>query len=118
MSSQVENNQTAVAEETAPVPAAPPSPRRRVRRGVIGIVLVLVIAIGAGWYLYARGSEDTDDAQVDGHLIPIASRIDGTIQAVHVEDNQAIKAGDALIELDPRDYQVAVDQAKGAARSG
>jgi membrane fusion protein (multidrug efflux system) len=71
-----------------------------------------VIASSAGWYIHAQGWEETDDAQVDGHLIPIASRMDGTILGVHVDDNQVVKAGDLLVELDPRDYEVAADQAK------
>jgi membrane fusion protein, multidrug efflux system len=88
-----------------------PSPRRINPLIAIPVVLVL-LAIGVGWYLYSQGFEDTDDAQVDGHLNPIAARIDGTIQAVHVDDNQSVQAGTPLIELDSRDYQVALDQAK------
>ena len=65
------------------------------------MIVVLAIAAAVGWYLYTRGTEDTDDAQIDGHLVPIASRIDGTIQAVRVEDNQQVKAGELLVELDP-----------------
>ena len=61
---------------------------------------------------YSRGVEDTDDAQVDGHLVPVASRVEGTIQAVAVDDNQAVKAGATLVQLDPSDNQVALDQAQ------
>ena len=56
--------------------------------------------------------ESTDDAQVDGHLNGITARIDGDVKAVHVEENQSVQAGDVLVELDPRDYQVAVEQAQ------
>ena len=70
--------------------------------------------MASDWYIYAQGYEDTDDAQVDGHLNPIASRIDGTIKAVHVDDNQTVQAGDSLVELDPSDDQVALQQATGA----
>jgi len=83
-----------------------------VNRGIVAAVLLLLIAAAGSWYIYAQGSEETDDAQVDGHLVPIASRVDGTIQAVRVDDNQVVKAGDLLVELDPRDYEVAADQAK------
>jgi membrane fusion protein, multidrug efflux system len=112
MSSQVEDPETVVVVDEAPVLASTPSSRRRASKAVIGIVVVIAIVAGSVWYLYSQGVEDTDDAQVDGHLIPIASRIDGTIQAVHVEDNQLVKAGTLLVELDPRDNQVALNQAK------
>jgi membrane fusion protein (multidrug efflux system) len=68
-----------------------------------------------GWYLYSRGFEDTDDAQVDGHLNPITSRIDGTIKSVFVDDNQSVHRGEILVELDPRDDEVALEQAKAQA---
>ena len=77
--------------------------------GILGAVIVL----GAlGFWLYSRTYESTDDAQVDGHLDGITARIDGDVKAVHVEENQSVQAGDVLIELDPRDYEVAVEQAR------
>jgi membrane fusion protein (multidrug efflux system) len=86
--------------------------RRRLNVFLIGLVALVLVAISTGWYLYSRGYESTDDAQVDGHLNPIAARIDGTIKAVHVDDNQAIQAGTLLIELDPNDDKVALQQAQ------
>ncbi|HTJ30545.1 MAG TPA: HlyD family secretion protein [Acidobacteriaceae bacterium] len=86
--------------------------RKRVNPVVLGLILIVLLAIGLGWYLYARQFEDTDDAQIDGHLNPIASRIDGTIKAVYTDDNQQVEAGKVLIELDPSDYKVALDQAR------
>jgi membrane fusion protein (multidrug efflux system) len=56
--------------------------------------------------------ESTDDAEVDGHLNGISARIDGDVKAVYVEENQSVKAGDLLVDLDPRDYQVAIEQAQ------
>ena len=75
------------------------------------IALVLVAAV-IGWYLYSRGYESTDDAQVDGHLNPIAARIDGTIKAVDMDDNQNVQAGELLVELDPGDNKIALQQAQ------
>ena len=89
-----------------------PVPRRRMNRGVLAGILIAVIILASAWYFLSRGTEETDDAQVDGHLVPIASRIDGTIKVVSVDDNQIVRAGDTLVELDPRDYKVALDQAK------
>jgi membrane fusion protein (multidrug efflux system) len=93
----------------------PPPPSRRQRRPnplLIGAIMAVLLALGIGWYVYAQGYEDTDDAQVDGHLNPIASRIDGTIKAVHVDDNQAVRSGELLVELDPSDDRVAFEQSK------
>ena len=86
--------------------------RGRLNVFLIGIVAVVLVAIGIGWYLYSRGYEDTDDAQVDGHLNPIASRVDGTIKAVNVDGNQTVQAGELLVELDPDDNKVALQQAQ------
>jgi len=72
-----------------------------------------VILVGAvSFWLYSRTYESTDDAQVDGHLNGITARIDGDVKAVHVEENQSVQAGDVLVELDPRDYEVALEQAQ------
>src|SRR6267154_2056016 len=85
--------------------------RRRslVFAGVVGAVIL----IGAlAFWLYSGTYETTDDAQVDGHLNGITSRIDGEVKAVFAEENQSVQAGQLLVELDPRDYQVALEQAQ------
>jgi membrane fusion protein (multidrug efflux system) len=63
---------------------------------------------------YLASYEDTDDAQIDGDIYAVTSRISGTVKAVYVQDNQPVKAGQLLVELDPRDYDVSVEQAKAA----
>jgi membrane fusion protein (multidrug efflux system) len=68
----------------------------------------------AALLLYYRNRESTDDAQVDGHITPIAAKISGRVQDVLVNDNEAVKAGQVLLKIDPRDYQAAVDQAQAA----
>ena len=73
-------------------------------------ILILVGVIG--FWLYSRTYESTDDAQVDGHVNGITARIDGVIKAVYVEENQSIQAGQLVAEMDPRDYQVALEQAQ------
>ena len=92
------------------------APRSR-RRGIVivGVVLVALIALGVWWR--STYSEDTDDAQVNGHLIQISSRIAGQVLKVYVEENQKVKAGDPIADLDPRDYQVAVENAEAALAS-
>jgi membrane fusion protein (multidrug efflux system) len=76
-----------------------------------GVVLAL---IAFGVWLHFRDRVSTDDAQVDGHIAPIAARISGSVLEVLVVDNQAVKAGDVLVRIDPRDYQAKVDQQKAA----
>ncbi len=78
---------------------------------IIGVV-VLLIAIAGFFYWKSTFTEDTDDAQVDGNLYQVSSRVSGQVLKVYVEENQTVKIGDPLIEIDPRDYQVAVEQAE------
>jgi membrane fusion protein (multidrug efflux system) len=80
--------------------------------GIFFVVLALLATGGILYWLHARQFEETDDAEVDAHLNPVTSRIDGTIIRVYVDDNQTVKAGDPLVDLDPRDLQVALDQTR------
>ena len=82
------------------------------RFAIIGGVVLIAAIIGL--FLYYHDRESTDDAQIDGHITPIASKIYGKVANVLVDDNQAVKAGQVLVKIDPRDYQAAVDQAKAA----
>jgi membrane fusion protein (multidrug efflux system) len=93
--------------------ADPPVTRGRGRAFII-FFLILLIAGGAGVYywLQSRQFETTDDAQVEAHLSSVSSRVDGAITRVYVDDNQIVKAGDPLVDLDPRDFQVTVDQTR------
>ncbi len=78
---------------------------------VIAVVLLLILAAGF-FYWRATFTEDTDDAQVDGNLYQISARISGQVVKVYVDDNQTVQAGQLLAEIDPTDYQVALDQAQ------
>jgi len=100
-------------EEPPPPPAPKGFANPRVRKMLIGGGIA-VLAIVAALLLYYRNRESTDDAQVDGHITPIAAKISGRIQEVLVNDNEAVKAGQVLLKIDPRDYQAAVDQAQAA----
>ena len=87
------------------------------RRGILtaAIVVAALVALGVWWR--STYSENTDDAQVNGHLIQVSSRISGQVAKVYVEENQLVKAGDLIAELDPSDYQVAVENADAALAS-
>src|SRR5262249_35493430 len=84
------------------------------RRGVhlfVGFALVTILGVGI-WLWWTAGRESTDDAQVDAHVTPIAARVAGTVTRLPVVDNQHVDTGAVLVELDRRDYQVAVDKAR------
>ena len=83
---------------------------KRIRIGV-GVVVVAVIGVLA-WLWITRGRESTDDAQIDAHVTQVAARVGGTIAKISVDDNQLVDAGAVLVELDPRDYQVALDKTR------
>jgi membrane fusion protein, multidrug efflux system len=98
-------------ESPTPPPVVYPS-RRSHKRLILGAVAVLVVIGGIFLWRYFSGFESTDDAQVDVHLYPVSARISGYVQAVHVGDNQYVQEGATLVEIDPKDYQVAVAKAQ------
>ena len=87
------------------------------RRGLIFVILGILIVAGAAFYWRSTFSEDTDDAQINGHLIQISSRITGTVLKVNVNENQYVAKDTVIAELDPADYQVAVENAQAALAS-
>jgi membrane fusion protein (multidrug efflux system) len=98
-------------------PNRPPRMLARLRRHPAIAALLLLALLGLAYgglrlWNYLQSYESTDDAQVSAHIDPITSRINGTIINVLIEDNQRVKAGQLLVQLDPRDYQVAVAQAR------
>jgi membrane fusion protein (multidrug efflux system) len=96
-----------------PPPTQPAGPLSNPRTRLFLIIGLVVLLIGGFFaYEYFSTYESTDDAQVDGHLMPLSARISGYVIKVNVDDNQEVKAGTVLAEIDPKDYQVALDQAK------
>lgn len=93
--------------------AARPKVAIRTKRILIaGLAVVMASVAATGWAIYAHGYESTDDAQVDAHINVVSSRISGTVASVYVIDNEMVSAGQPLVDLDPREQQVAYDQAK------
>ncbi len=92
-------------------PPEPPEKSSR-RKFIVIAVLILLVIGGALFYWHSTYSEDTDDAQVDGDLYQVSSRVSGQVINVYVQDNQKVEAGQPIAEIDPKDYQVAFDQAQ------
>jgi len=91
-----------------------PTPRwKKVLYWIIGLaVLAVLIVAGIAYWLYARQFESTDDAFVDGYISRVSAQVSARVDKLLVQDNQHVKAGQVLLELDPRDYQARVDQAR------
>jgi len=89
-----------------------PPKKHPLRNAIIIVAAVIIVVAGVLWWLHARQFESTDDAQVDAHISGVAARIAGTITGVYVEQDQFVKAGEVVVDLDPRDYKVALAQAQ------
>jgi membrane fusion protein (multidrug efflux system) len=88
-------------------------PAQKSGRKFIVIAVIILLVIGAGiFYWRSTFTENTDDAQVDGDLYQVSSRVTGQVIKVYVDDNQQIQAGQPIAEIDPKDYQVALEQAQ------
>ena len=106
---------TVELRQCTPPPVEDNGRKRKIRFILLAVLVVAAIA-SIPIYSYYAARESTDDAQVDGHLIPISPRINGTVMEVLVNDNQHVKAGQPLVKLDPADYQVALAQARSTTR--
>jgi membrane fusion protein, multidrug efflux system len=80
-------------------------------RIIAAAAVVLVLIVGVFW-LRSRGHESTDDAQIDGHITQISARVGGPVLKVNVTNNTAVKAGDVLVQIDQREYEIALQRAK------
>jgi membrane fusion protein (multidrug efflux system) len=108
-------NATRLKPETQEIPLDEPPKKGLANPNVRRLLMVggiVFVGVLAGLFLYYHNRESTDDAQVDGHITPIASKIYGRVAQVLVDDNQPVKAGQVLVKIDPRDYQASLDQAK------
>jgi len=104
---------TTVAQPTDVQPEKLTEASKPSRAKVLLPVLVAVaLATGGAVWANGRGKQATDDAQVEGHVVNIAPRVSGQVKKVLVKDNQIVKAGDVLVELDDRDYQVRLAAAR------
>jgi membrane fusion protein, multidrug efflux system len=93
-------------------PRRPPGRAKRRRNIIIAATVLIVVVGGVFLWRYLSSYESTDDAQVDVHLYPVSARISGYVISVNVDDNQYVQKGAVLVEIDPKDYEVAVAQAQ------
>jgi membrane fusion protein, multidrug efflux system len=120
----VETSPPLVDEYGEPLAENHEHPRRRrwYQRRVFLIgaaaVLLLILVLGGRYWLYARSHESTDDAFIDGHIVQVSPKVSGYVTKIYVADNQMVKAGDLLVELDARDLQARLDQANAALSAG
>jgi membrane fusion protein (multidrug efflux system) len=79
---------------------------------ILAIIVALAIIAAIVYWLMTRGLEDTDDAYTEGRAIAMAAMVSGYVTELNIDDNTAVKAGDLLLKIDPRDYIAARDQAR------
>src|SRR2546425_8179619 len=102
-----------------PSPAAPERPEPAKSGGnkrtvfiIMGVVLLGLVAVGVRRWIYSLSHVSTDNAQVDGHIIPILPKVGGYVVEVRTDENRQVKAGDTLVVLDDRDYKARLAQAE------
>ncbi|MFL5583184.1 MAG: HlyD family secretion protein [Gemmatimonadaceae bacterium] len=100
-----------VRESAEPAPPASGG-RKRVVLAIVGLVLLVGLVVAGRKLLYARAHESTDNAQVDGHIVPVIAKVGGYVEAVNVVENQPVKEGQVLVTLDTRELQVRLAQAE------
>jgi membrane fusion protein (multidrug efflux system) len=100
-------------EDLEKLAASADATEKRRRKTAALLLAAVLVLIGSGYFVWrAFQYEDTDDAQVDGHIMPLSARITGQIQEVRVVEGQLVHAGDVLVTIDQRDYKIAVAQAQ------
>jgi membrane fusion protein, multidrug efflux system len=113
----------AAAPAHKPVVEMPtPEPRKPVVRRLLTLLVVLLLigvglAVATHFYLDSLQYESTDDAFIDGHIVSVSPQVSARVQDVLVNDNQQVKKGDVLVQLDPTDFQVVLEQTKATERS-
>jgi membrane fusion protein (multidrug efflux system) len=100
--------------ETAPPKAQRSSIRKPLLFAALGVGVVAASIVGYNWWQYSTAHEDTDNATLIGHVLPVSARINGTVQSVLVEDNQLVKSGAPLVTLDNKDQQINLQAAQSA----
>src|SRR4029079_7851936 len=101
----------ASGEETVHRKAVNPK-RRQIVLGVGAVIVLLALAFGGKKYLYARAHVSTDDASVDGHIVPVVAKVGGYVVSVGVSENDQVRAGQVVVQLDTAELAVRLAQAE------
>jgi membrane fusion protein (multidrug efflux system) len=111
---QPQSQSSAPRAPTTPAAAstAAPSNKRRIVLALVAVVALLGIFWGVKQWLYSRTHETTDDAQVDGHLVPVLAKVSGYVTAVNVAENDRVRQDSTLVKIDEREYAVKLAQAE------
>jgi membrane fusion protein (multidrug efflux system) len=96
---------------------APRSAKRVVMTFTVTLVFACGVIVGLIYMVNAAAYQSTDDAFIDGHIVPVSAQVAGRVQSVYVDDNQSVNKGDSIVELDPRDFDAAVRQKAAALAS-
>jgi membrane fusion protein (multidrug efflux system) len=104
--------ESSAASEGSPAARSVPAYRRRWLQVTLGLVVVTGGVAALLYFEHAAHYESTDDAFLDGHVVPVAAQIAGRVSHVLVEDNQRVQAGDVLAEIDPSDFEIAKQRAE------
>src|SRR5258705_1257438 len=95
---------------------APPNvtSKRRILFAIIGVVFLIGVVLEVRYWLLSRHYESTDDAFIEGHATQVSPKVPGYVKKIYITDNQQVRAGDLLVEIDPRDYEAKLSQARAA----
>ncbi|HKR55872.1 MAG TPA: biotin/lipoyl-binding protein, partial [Gemmatimonadales bacterium] len=120
MATTVERNSTSTNDSDAPqmregasitpAPEKPAGGRKRIVLIVVGVGLAFMLFTGARRFIFNLSHVTSDNAQVDGHVVPILPKVGGFVASVRVQENTQVKAGDVLVSLDDKDYQARLQQ--------
>lgn len=110
-------NEIIIESETVEQTEQKAQKRTRVPAYVVGSIVILCLIIGASWWLYSRQFEKTDDAFIEGNISLVSPKIGSYIQKIYVDENQFVKKGDLLIELDSREAQAKLEQAQAVLQT-
>src|SRR5882724_7450962 len=99
--------------KNTPAPSSVRS-KRRLLFAVIGVVVLIGAVVGVRYWLNSRHYESTDDAFIEGHATQVSPKVPGYVKKIYITDNQQVRAGDLLVEIDPRDYEAKLSQARAA----
>jgi membrane fusion protein (multidrug efflux system) len=112
MATATQPQSSASRPNPAPVADPAPSTKRRIVLGIVAILALIGITWGVKQWLYGRAHESTDNAQVDGHLVPVLAKVSGYVTGVTVNENDRVRADSTLVRIDEREYAVRLQQAE------